>query len=175
MAIVLEGRRHCFELAAPLDVHAFVRVDQDVADRLVSQQRLERPETKYFIQDVAENRIAFAHRQRDAGFGDQARDQRSDLALDLAPLRCGQLLEVQPGQKFAMHRAAHFEVLGTPGVVGLRSRNRRGLGLWGCCGGHRRLKDSQERRARLRLIRRRRTLLWRHDLFGELGELRREL
>ena len=40
--IVLERRRHFLELAVALDEHMFVGVDEDVADRRIAKERLER-------------------------------------------------------------------------------------------------------------------------------------
>ena len=53
--VVLERRRQPLELAAALDVDLLVGVDQDVADRRVAQQRLERPEAEDLVDDVAED------------------------------------------------------------------------------------------------------------------------
>ena len=47
-------------MPAALDEHVLVRVDQDVADRRVAQQRLERPETEHLVEDLAEQRLALA-------------------------------------------------------------------------------------------------------------------
>ena len=61
MLIVLKGGRALLELAGALDVHLLVGIHENVADRLVAQQRLERPEAEDFIDDVAENGVALGH------------------------------------------------------------------------------------------------------------------
>ena len=57
MRLVLEGDMHLLELAVPLDEAVVVTVDQNVVDRRVFQQRLERPEADHFIDDVADELI----------------------------------------------------------------------------------------------------------------------
>ena len=47
-------------LPCALDVDVLVGVDQDVADRRVAQQRLERPEAEDLVDDVGEERLALA-------------------------------------------------------------------------------------------------------------------
>ena len=66
--VVLERRRHRFELAAALDEHLLVGVDQDVADRLVAQQRLERAEAEHLVEHVAENGVALARPRAECRF-----------------------------------------------------------------------------------------------------------
>ena len=58
--VVLERRRQPFELAVALDVDVLVGVDQDVADRRIAQQRLERSEAEDLVDDVPEERLALA-------------------------------------------------------------------------------------------------------------------
>src|SRR5215204_4041266 len=49
---VLEPHQRRFEHAGPLDVDAFVAVDQNVVDGRVLEQRLDRSETGHFIEDL---------------------------------------------------------------------------------------------------------------------------
>ena len=48
------------EHAAALDEHVLVGVDEDVADRRVAQQRLERPEPEDIVDELTEQRFALA-------------------------------------------------------------------------------------------------------------------
>ena len=63
MGVVDEGRVGCLDLAEALDVDPVMGVDHDLGDRVVAEQRLERP--------IAEDVVG-------------------DLARDLAPLLAGQ-------------------------------------------------------------------------------------
>ena len=77
--VVLERRRQPVQLAAALDVDVLIGVDQDVADRRIAQQRLERPEPEDLVDDVAENRVALAHAERHALFGNQVEEQGANV------------------------------------------------------------------------------------------------
>ena len=99
------------ELAAALDVDVLVGVDQDVADRRVAQQRLERAEAEDFVDDVAENRVALAHAERHALFGDQVEEQRADIGFGARPLGRCQRLEVQPVEQLPVDVGLELDVL----------------------------------------------------------------
>ncbi len=109
--VVLERRRQPLELAAALDVDLLVGVDQDVADRRVAQQRLERPEAEDLVDDVAEDHLALGHAERHALFGDQVEQQRADLRLGARPLGRRERLEVQAVEQLAVDVGLQLEVL----------------------------------------------------------------
>ena len=109
--VVLERRRQPFELAAALDVDVLVGVDQDVADRRVAQQRLERPEAEDLVDDVGEDRLALGHAERHALFGDQVEEQRADFRLGARALGRGERLEVQPVEQLPVDVGLQLEVL----------------------------------------------------------------
>ena len=52
MLVVLERQRRLLKDAAPFDVNLVRGVHEDVADCVVLEQRLERPETEYFVNDL---------------------------------------------------------------------------------------------------------------------------
>ena len=56
---ILEGDAGQFELAVPLDVDLFVRVDQDVADGLIVEQRFQRPEPEDLVENFGDDLISF--------------------------------------------------------------------------------------------------------------------
>jgi hypothetical protein len=64
-----------------IDVDVFVGVDEDIADRRVAQERLERPEAEDFVDHVAEDRVALAHAERHRLFGNQVEQERPDVGL----------------------------------------------------------------------------------------------
>ena len=109
--VVLERRRQPFELALALDVHQLVGVDQDVRDRWVAQQRLERTKSEDLVDDVAEDRFALGHAQRHAFFGNQVEQQRPDFGFGTWPLDRRQRFEVQPVQQLAMNVGLELDVL----------------------------------------------------------------
>lgn len=51
MGLVLELDRHQFELASPLDINFFVRVDENIADCWVFQQRLKGTKSCKLVED----------------------------------------------------------------------------------------------------------------------------
>jgi hypothetical protein len=83
--VVLERRRQALELAGALDVDLLVRVDEDVADGRIPQQRLERPEPEDLVDHVAEDDLPLAHAERRSLLGDQVEQQRPDLGLGAGP------------------------------------------------------------------------------------------
>ena len=135
-AIVLERRRHALEHAAALDEHVLVGVDQDVADRRVAQQRLERPEAEHVVEQLAEQRFALAEAERRVLFGEQLAEQRADLALGARAIGLRQRLEVQAVEQLAVD--AGLAARGTAGAAApARSGRRppaagRGRAMRGC-------------------------------------------
>ena len=111
MAIVLEIRRHLLEHAAALDEHVLVAIDQDVADRRVAQQRLERPEPEHVVQNLGEQRFALGEAERRLFLGEQLEQQRADLALGPGAIGLGERFEIQPVQQLAMNARPQLHVL----------------------------------------------------------------
>ena len=95
------------ELAVPLDVDLVVAVDEDVRDRRIAQQSLERAEAEQLVQDVGDERLALEQAERrlvalalehaaDQARGSPARRPRASPASDdrgsagsAAPDGCG--------------------------------------------------------------------------------------
>ena len=109
--VVLERRRQPLEHAAALDVDLLVRVDQDVADRRVAQQRLERPEAEDLVEDVAEDRSRSLMLSGVPLFGDQLEEQRPDFRLGARAVGRRQRLEVQPVEQLPVDVRLQLEVL----------------------------------------------------------------
>ncbi len=109
--VVLEGRRQPVQLAAALHVDVLVGVDQDVADRRIPQERLERPEAEDLVDDVAEDRVALAHAERHGLFGNQVKEQRPDVRFGARPLRRRQRFEVQAVEQLAVDVGLELDVL----------------------------------------------------------------
>ena len=137
VAIVLEGRGHAFEDAGTLDEDVPMRVDQDVADARVAEQRLERPETEHVVQDLAEQRFTLGDVERRRFLRQQLAEQRADLRLGAGALGDRERFEVEPVEQLAVNGGPKLEVLlprrgGANRPVCFRSRcGRRGELHWG--------------------------------------------
>ena len=83
MLFVLEPHRARLERAVALDEHLVVAVDQDVGDRGVLEQRLERPEAEQFVEHVADQLLALGMVERMLLLGQLFLDDVADLVLDL--------------------------------------------------------------------------------------------
>ena len=131
-------RGHALEHALPLDVDLLVRVDQDVVDRRVAQQRLERPEAEHVVENLGEQRFALAQADRRRFLGQQLAEQRANLALGARAIRLRQRFEVEPVQQLAMDVRPQLEILRAraPAAEARRDRfaGRRGGGAVGVMG-----------------------------------------
>ncbi len=81
--LVLEAHRRRLEHAVALDEHAVVAVDQDVGDRRVLEQRLERPEAEQFVEHVVDQLLALGMVERVVLLGQLLEDDVADFVLDL--------------------------------------------------------------------------------------------
>jgi hypothetical protein len=102
--VVLEDERTRLEAAFPFHVDLVEAVDQDVGDRRIGQQRLERAEAEELVEDVGDERFAFeqAERRRPRLGVEQRRDEAADLGLRLRAADTGQPVEVQPVEQRAV-------------------------------------------------------------------------
>jgi len=94
VGIILKRRRHPFEYALPLDEHVLIGVDEYVADVRIAEQRLERTQAEYIVQDLGEQRLAFGQVKRGPFLGEQLAKQCPDLRLRPATVGLGQRLQV---------------------------------------------------------------------------------
>ena len=78
---------------------------------VIAQQRLERPEAEHLVDDVAEDRVALAHAERHALFGDEVEEQRADVGFGARPLGRRQRFEVQPVEQLAVDVGLELDVL----------------------------------------------------------------
>jgi hypothetical protein len=125
MRIVLEGGGDTLEDALPLDEHIAIRVDQDVVDRRVAQQRLERSEAEDVVEDFGEERLALGETERRRFFREQESQQRADFALGSRPIGVGERFEIQAVQQLLVNRRAKLEILLPDRLHS--SRTRRGV------------------------------------------------
>ena len=106
------------ELAVALDEHVLVGVDQDVADRRVAQQRLQRAEPEHVIEQLDEERFALAEAERRSLLGEQLGEQRANLAFGARAVRLRERLEVEAVEQLAVHARLEIEVLRCRGGCG---------------------------------------------------------
>src|SRR5438874_2049585 len=111
MPIVLECGVDAFEDAAPLDKHVLMRVDEDVADRRIAQQRLERAEAEHVVNQLAEQRVAFGHADWHAAFVQQIGDERPDLVFGARAIGLRQRFEIQPVEELPVDDRLEVKVL----------------------------------------------------------------
>ena len=72
-----------FEHAVALDEHLIVAVDQDVGDRRILEQRLERPEAEQLVEHVADELLALGLVERLVLLRELLGDDVADFGLDL--------------------------------------------------------------------------------------------
>src|SRR5262245_53359100 len=111
MAVVLKRRFDPLQLAAAFDEHLLGRIDQDVADARVAEQRLERTQAEHVVQNFAKERLALRKTERRRFFAQELQEQRANLAFGTAPIRLRQRFEIEPIQQLAMNSRSQLEVL----------------------------------------------------------------
>ena len=81
--LVLEPDRRRLQHAVSLDEHAVVPVDQDVGDRRVLEQGLDRPQAEQFVEHVVDQLLALGMVERVALLVEFLENDVADLFLDL--------------------------------------------------------------------------------------------
>jgi hypothetical protein len=110
VGVVVEGHLGQFQPAAPLDVHLVERVNQDVGNGRVVQQRLERAEAEHFVLDVEHQVMPLLLVQHDAFFFDDALNQQRQLVLELLGGQPLQPLQIDPVEDHLVHGLLQFLV-----------------------------------------------------------------
>ncbi len=83
MAFILEADRRLLEHAVSLDEHAVMAVDQNVGDRRVFQQRLDRPKAQQFVEHVIDQLLALGMVERVPLLVEFLEDDVADFVRDL--------------------------------------------------------------------------------------------
>ena len=112
------------EPAVPFDVDLVESIDQDVRDRRVCEQDLERPEAEQLVQHVGDDAFALveAERRLVALPVEHAADQRANLRLGVLALDAGQAIEIEPVEQILVDAALQFLIGDVPGIGDRRSR-----------------------------------------------------
>src|SRR5579872_464990 len=136
VVVVAEADGREFELAVPLDVDLERPVDQDVGDRVVLQQGLDRPQTHHLVEDVGAQFLEFGAVQRQPLLAGEVADQLAHLAAHLLLVELVELREVDLVDQPRVQLEARIQkaVFAEEGRVldrlrgwrGGRSRRRRG-------------------------------------------------
>ena len=118
MAVVLEHDVGELDDAVALDVHLIEAVDQNVRDRLIAQQHLERSQPEQLVEHVARQRFAFGQRQRRVlGLALEHRhDEPADFRLGVFALDVGEPIEIEPIEQAVVHPALEILIVRTPRV-----------------------------------------------------------
>ena len=90
------------ELAAPLDVDVLRRVDQDVGDRRVGEERLERPEAEQLVADFFDETLALVRRERRVFRQQQFFGEPRDFGVKLFGLEQPELRQIHAVDDRAM-------------------------------------------------------------------------
>ena len=89
--LVEEGDRRQLQLAEALDEDLTGAVDQDVVDRVVGQERLNRPDAEHLVEQFGRDLIFLVARDLHALLVTDPADQGLDLGLELVPAHRGRL------------------------------------------------------------------------------------
>jgi len=98
------AERHLRQLQPPeaLDVDLAVRIDEDVADFLVEQQRRDGPEVEGVVHQLGDQALFVGARQADVGLDDQPARHALDLSAALGIVQRLEHGEVELGDQLAV-------------------------------------------------------------------------
>jgi hypothetical protein len=125
VTVVLEADSGFDQLAVALDVHIFVRVHEDIGDRWVFKQRLQRTEAENFIEDLLGKTIPLGHADRKMIFAENTLESRLNFSPEFLPAFRFNCVHIQDVEKLLVD--AHFEIC-TPILVLRRGRSTGSLG-----------------------------------------------
>src|SRR5882724_5856695 len=102
MFIVFEGDVCKHELAVSLDEDPSIGVDQNVGNRRISQQRLERSEAEELMLDIIHQSLSFSGRKRHCFLGQHTFGESRDFRMNLLRRKRRKLRQVHPVYQGAM-------------------------------------------------------------------------
>src|SRR5581483_9709817 len=95
MPRVLKADVSELQLPAALDIHHVGRVDQNVIDRFVLEERFEWPQAEQLIQDIVDKLIDLTQRQKPFFLEEQLTDDAANFRAESLPRRLVQQAEVE--------------------------------------------------------------------------------
>ena len=100
VALILELDGRDLEPPVALDIHGRGRVDQDVRDRRILDQRLDRPKAQDLVEDIRDDLGLLRRRQGDRLTREQLLDHLADFAADFLRLHLVENRKVHHFQQF---------------------------------------------------------------------------
>jgi hypothetical protein len=112
--LVAEAYAGLLQNAAPLDENAAVCVDKNIGDRVVLEQRLDRPEPQHLVRRVDGQLIELTRVERDAGGPDKLANDRTNLVQYLVARSRLQNSEIEPVDQVSVqfHLEAEKRIVG---------------------------------------------------------------
>ena len=120
VAIVFEAHQRLLQDAVALNVNGFVVVDQNIGDRWILQERLQRTESEDLVENFLDDPVLFDQAERRLLFLHQLRYRGADFRAHPLPGHRGQSLEIDPVQQLAVQR--ELELLVFRSVTVLREK-----------------------------------------------------
>ena len=117
MRIVPELNRSLLQHPFSFDVHALIGIDQDVRNRGIGQEWLERAESEYLVENFLRQALPFLQVHRCRFTDDQRLEDVSYLTPNLFPVDLGQPIHIQFLDQLPMDRGFY--------CAEIRSRNSR--------------------------------------------------
>ncbi len=102
MLVVFERQDGFFELAAALDVDAVEAIDEDVGDGGVFEQRFERAEAEYLVEDLARQLLALSETERDSFAVDGTADEDENFLARRISGGAAKFFQVEAVEDLAM-------------------------------------------------------------------------
>src|SRR5262245_66637817 len=119
MRLVAKAHRRGLELPVALDVDPFVRVDQDVRDRRILEDRLDRAEYRELVDDLVDEIAYLLRVERNALGRDVLADEILDLMLQLGARNSLDVRQVELVDQAVVQSHLRFEELGGLQQAGL--------------------------------------------------------
>ena len=102
MGVVPEFNLRLFQLAATLHVNVLGAVDQDIADRVVLKQKLQRAQAERLVEDLFNQTLAFGAVEEGLLGVAEVLDDETDLAAENVPLQLADLVQVELVHEFSV-------------------------------------------------------------------------
>jgi len=106
--VVFESNIGGFKFAAAFDVDGSVRINQDVGDGWITEQRLQRPQPEEFVLNIVYEPVAFRTRERHCFLRQYGFRQARNLGMDLIWRQRSQLGQIHAIDERAVQPRLHF-------------------------------------------------------------------
>ena len=127
VGVVAELDAGLFQLAAALDIDVLRPVDQDIADRMVLEQHLERPQAERFVEHFLDQPLALAAVEERLFGVAQVLDDQADFAAEHVALQLADAVQVELIDQLVVDLA--LELVELFGLGGVGRAGGRGKGF----------------------------------------------